>query len=134
VLRGLGVTGVQLNDGSGLSPDNLITPSALVKLLGLAATRPRLRSVLTGLPVYGFSGTLSPAGGTSFFSGGNAALGLVRAKTGNLSNVAALAGIAYARDGQLLAFAVMADSLSNLAAAEGDMGALANVLAGCGCR
>jgi serine-type D-Ala-D-Ala carboxypeptidase/endopeptidase (penicillin-binding protein 4) len=134
VLRGLGVTGVQLNDGSGLSPDNLITPAALVQLIQLAATRSRLRSALTGLPVYGFSGTLAPGGGTNFFSGGSAARGLVRAKTGNLANAAALAGVAYAKDGQLLAFAVMADKVSNLAAAEADMGTLANVLAGCGCR
>ncbi|HXW43634.1 MAG TPA: D-alanyl-D-alanine carboxypeptidase/D-alanyl-D-alanine-endopeptidase [Streptosporangiaceae bacterium] len=134
VLSGLGVTGVQLNDGSGLSPDNLITPAALVQLISLAASEPRLRSALTGLPVYGFSGTLAPDGGTSFYSGGTAAPGMVRAKTGNLSTAAALAGVAYARDGQLLAFAVMADKLSNLASAEADMGALANVLAGCGCR
>jgi serine-type D-Ala-D-Ala carboxypeptidase/endopeptidase (penicillin-binding protein 4) len=134
VLRGLGVTGVQLNDGSGLSPDNLITPAALVQLIGLAASRPSLRSALTGLPVYGFSGTLAPGGGTSFYSGGRAAPGMVRAKTGNLTTAAALTGVAYARDGQLLAFAVMADKLTNLAAAEADMGALANVLAGCGCR
>ncbi len=134
VLRGLGVTGIELNDGSGLSPDDLITPSALVQLIGLAASRPALRSALTGLPVYGFSGTLAPGGSTSFFSGGSAGLGMVRAKTGNLSTVAALAGVAYARDGQLLAFAVMADQISNLASAEADMGALANVLAGCGCR
>jgi D-alanyl-D-alanine carboxypeptidase/D-alanyl-D-alanine-endopeptidase (penicillin-binding protein 4) len=134
VLRGLGVTGIQLQDGSGLSSGNLITPAALVQVIGLDASRPRLRSVLTGTPVYGFSGTLANVPGNYFYGGAGPALGLVRAKTGNLETVIALAGIAYARDGQLLAFAVMADRLKALPAAGGALANIANVLAGCGCR
>jgi len=138
VLRGLGVTGqLTLFDGSGLSPDDQIAPLALVQLIRLAATDQRLRPVLTGLPVEGFSGTLGP-GGSVFGIAGPAGLGVVRAKTGNLSTVAALAGSAYARNGQLLAFAVMADQVP---AAPGALGraatamvSLAGVLAGCGCR
>jgi serine-type D-Ala-D-Ala carboxypeptidase/endopeptidase (penicillin-binding protein 4) len=134
VLRTLGVSGgLQLFDGSGLSPDDRITPRTLVTLIGLAATRPRLRSVLTGLPVYGFSGTL--ARGNTFFGGGQAGLGVVRAKTGNLTTVAALAGIAYASDGQLISFAVMADQLpGDLPSAAPAMSRIAAALAGCGCR
>jgi D-alanyl-D-alanine carboxypeptidase/D-alanyl-D-alanine-endopeptidase (penicillin-binding protein 4) len=106
-----------------------------VQLLGLAAAQPRLRAVITGLPVAGFSGTLAP-GGSVFGEMGRGALGVVRAKTGNLNTVAALAGIAYARDGQLLGFAMMADRLSasQLDAAGADMARLATILAGCGCR
>jgi serine-type D-Ala-D-Ala carboxypeptidase/endopeptidase (penicillin-binding protein 4) len=133
VLRRLGVTGVQLNDGSGLSHNDSITPAALVQLVGLAASRPALRSVLTGLPVYGFSGTLSTTDST-FYGGAGPALGTVRAKTGNLETVIALAGVAYAKDGQLLAFAVMADRLRSLPAAGKALAGIANVLAGCGCR
>jgi serine-type D-Ala-D-Ala carboxypeptidase/endopeptidase (penicillin-binding protein 4) len=133
VLRRLGVTGVQLYDGSGLSHNDLITPAALVQLIGLAASRPALRSVLTGLPVYGFSGTLSNTDGT-FYGGAGPALGMVRAKTGNLETVIALAGVAYAKDGQLLGFAVMADRLRSLPAAGQTLAGIANVLAGCGCR
>jgi serine-type D-Ala-D-Ala carboxypeptidase/endopeptidase (penicillin-binding protein 4) len=133
VLHSLGVTGVELNDGSGLSPDNRITPAALVQLISLDATRARLRSVLTGLPVYGFSGTLANTQGNVFYSGPGPGLGLVRAKTGNLSTVGALTGIAYAKDGQLLAFAVMADKFTSLSAEGPAMTRLANVLAGCGC-
>jgi len=133
VLRRLGVTGIQLYDGSGLSHNDLITPAALVQLIGLAANRPALRSVLTGLPVYGFSGTLSNTDST-FYGGAGPALGMVRAKTGNLETVIALAGVAYARDGQLLAFAVMADRLRSLPAAGQALAGIANVLAGCGCR
>ncbi len=134
VLRKLGVTGVRINDGSGLSHHNAITPAALVQLLGLAASRPALRSVLTGLPVYGFSGTLADTPGSVFFGAAGPALGTVRAKTGNLETVIALAGVAYARDGQLLTFAVMADKLKNLPAAGGALAEIANALAGCGCR
>ena len=136
VLRGLGVTGqLQLYDGSGLSPDDKIAPAALVQLIRLAATASRLRSVLTGLPVEGFSGTLL-SGGSVFAPGGDTGLGVVRAKTGNLNNVVALAGSAYAQNGQLLAFAVMADQVPSdaLATAATQMVDLASVLAGCGCQ
>jgi D-alanyl-D-alanine carboxypeptidase/D-alanyl-D-alanine-endopeptidase (penicillin-binding protein 4) len=134
VLRRLGVTGVQISDGSGLSHQNRITPAALVQLIGLAASHPALRSVLTGLPVYGFSGTLADAPGSIFYGSAGPALGTVRAKTGNLETVIALAGVAYAKDGQLLSFAVMADKLKSLPAAGGALASIANTLAGCGCR
>ncbi len=134
-LRKLGVTGIQLSDGSGLSVDDRIAPAALVRLVTVAADRPQLRSVLTGLPVANFSGTLLPDASV-FGPGGAAAWGVVRAKTGNLDTVAALAGIAYARNGQLLAFAIMADKLhaGELVAAASGMAGMATVLAGCGCR
>jgi serine-type D-Ala-D-Ala carboxypeptidase/endopeptidase (penicillin-binding protein 4) len=137
VLRGLGVTGVHLFDGSGLSPRDRIAPAALVALISLAssAAQPALRPAITGLPVAGFSGTLAP-GGSVFAEAGPAALGLVRAKTGNLDTVAALAGLAYARNGQLLAFAVMADDLSatGLDRAGAQLARIATALAGCGCQ
>jgi D-alanyl-D-alanine carboxypeptidase/D-alanyl-D-alanine-endopeptidase (penicillin-binding protein 4) len=138
VLRGLGVTGeLQLSDGSGLSPDDKVAPATLVQIVRLAAATPQLQSMLTGLPVAGFSGTLGP-GGSVFGPGGSDAPGVVRAKTGNLSQVAALAGNAYAKNGELLVFAVMADQISAapgaLTRAATAMVTLANALAGCGCR
>jgi serine-type D-Ala-D-Ala carboxypeptidase/endopeptidase (penicillin-binding protein 4) len=136
VLRSLGVTGeLSLVDDSGLSPADRISPAVLVRLIGLAATHAQLRSALTGLPVEGFSGTLTQ-GASVFGLGGPAGFGVVRAKTGNLSTVAALAGTAYARNGQLLAFAVMADKVpaASLGTAATTMVDLASTLAGCGCR
>jgi D-alanyl-D-alanine carboxypeptidase/D-alanyl-D-alanine-endopeptidase (penicillin-binding protein 4) len=136
-LTRLGVHGVRLVDGSGLSPRDRITPAALVALIRLASgpARSGLRAAITGLPVAGFSGTLAP-GGSVFAEAGPAALGVVRAKTGNLNTVAALAGIAYARDGQLLSFAVMADHVRApaLDQAGETVADLATALAGCGCR
>jgi D-alanyl-D-alanine carboxypeptidase/D-alanyl-D-alanine-endopeptidase (penicillin-binding protein 4) len=137
VLRRLGVGGISLVDGSGLSPQDRITPSTLVHLVRLTAApgQPDLRPVITGLPVAGFSGTLAP-GGSVFNDLGPPANGVVRAKTGNLLTVVSLAGIAYARNGQLLAFAFMADQLpkNGLTAAGDDMTRLATALAACGCR
>jgi serine-type D-Ala-D-Ala carboxypeptidase/endopeptidase (penicillin-binding protein 4) len=137
VLRRLGVGGISLVDGSGLSPQDQITPGTLVRLIRLAAapSRPELRPVITGLPVAGFTGTLAP-GGSVFNALGLPAKGVVRAKTGNLLTVVSLAGIAYARNGQLLAFAFMADQLpkNGLTAAADDMTRLATALAACGCR
>jgi D-alanyl-D-alanine carboxypeptidase/D-alanyl-D-alanine-endopeptidase (penicillin-binding protein 4) len=137
VLRRLGIGGISLVDGSGLSPRDQITPNTLVRLIRLVAgpSQPDLRPVITGLPVAGFSGTLAP-GGSVFNDLGAPAKGVVRAKTGNLLTVVSLAGIAYARNGHLLAFAFMADQLpsSGLTVAADDMTRLATALAACGCR
>ena len=135
-LEKLGVTtGIHLVDGSGLSPRDAIAPATLVKVLELAAGRPRYRALLAGLPVAGFSGTLSA--GESVFAGiGGAALGSVRAKTGNLGTVASLAGLAYDRSGGVLVFTLMADrvpSAGSLDAAAAAIDAAAAALAGCGC-
>jgi len=139
--RRLGVTTpIHLVDGSGLSPDDGIAPETLVKVLTVAAARPRLRAALTGLPVAGFVGTLSA--GDSAFGGigslaGGGARGVVRAKTGNLSTVAALAGLAYDRDGRLLIFAIMAPQVPGAGALPSAADAIdtaAARLAECGCR
>jgi D-alanyl-D-alanine carboxypeptidase/D-alanyl-D-alanine-endopeptidase (penicillin-binding protein 4) len=136
-LRRLGVTtGIHLVDGSGLSPDDAIAPETLVKVIELAMARPRLRPLLAGLPVAGFSGTLSA--GESVFSGiGGAALGSVRAKTGNLGTVTSLAGLVDDKNGQTLVFAFMADQIPSarmLRAAANAIDTAATALAGCGCR
>ncbi len=137
-LRRLGIgSGVHLVDGSGLSPRDRITPAVLAALVRLAADRgqPLLRPVITGLPVAGFSGTLAP-GQSVFGNFGPAALGMVRAKTGNLSTVVSLTGIVSDADGRELAFAFMADQLpaGQLTHAAGVLDAMATALAGCGCR
>jgi D-alanyl-D-alanine carboxypeptidase len=137
----LGVAGIDIHDGSGLSPQDLISPRALVELIGLAAgsgsaasVHARLRPVITGLPIAGFSGTLGP--GSFFGPFGPGALGTVRAKTGNLTAVATMAGVAYAHDGQLLAFAFMGSRFrkKDQLLVESTLAQLATALADCGCR
>ncbi len=138
VLRRAGAAGgIHLVDGSGLSPDDRISPDALVGLVRLAAStgHPGLRPAITGMPVAGFSGTL--AAGQSVFGGlGAYAPGVVRAKTGNLDTVVTMAGLADDRDGRLLAFAFMAGRVpaGDLQAAATVIVRLAATVASCGCR
>ncbi|MFG3228329.1 D-alanyl-D-alanine carboxypeptidase/D-alanyl-D-alanine-endopeptidase [Kitasatospora sp. NPDC048194] len=135
-LAALGVpmTGVVLDDGSGLHPDDRIPPAVLVRLLALAASdqHPELRPVLTGLPVAGFSGTLDRRYGTG--SGAADAAGLIRAKTGTLSGVNTLAGTVVDADGRLLLFAVMTRTSASADTARAAMDRIAARLAACGCH
>jgi D-alanyl-D-alanine carboxypeptidase/D-alanyl-D-alanine-endopeptidase (penicillin-binding protein 4) len=136
-LRHLGVrTPISLVDTSGLSPQDGIAPDTLVSVLEVALNVARVRAAITGLPVAGFTGTLSA--GQSIFGGiGGAARGVVRAKTGNLTTVATLAGLAYDRNGTLLVFAIMAPQVPGAAMLQtaGDaIDSAAGALAGCGCR
>jgi serine-type D-Ala-D-Ala carboxypeptidase/endopeptidase (penicillin-binding protein 4) len=140
MLRRLGISApIQLVDGSGLSPDDAIAPETLVQVLKVAASTPSLSSVITGLPVAGFSGTLA-AGGSVFGAIGDAAdgtaRGVVRAKTGNLATVASIAGLVYDQDGQLLLFAIMAPRVpgaGQLPDAADALDTAAAGLATCGC-
>jgi serine-type D-Ala-D-Ala carboxypeptidase/endopeptidase (penicillin-binding protein 4) len=128
--------GLHLVDGSGLSPQDAIAPATLVKVLQLAATNTKIRALLAGLPVAGFSGTLSA--GQSVFAGiGGAAIGSVRAKTGNLGTVTTLAGLVTDKNERTLAFAFMADKIPSqgqLRAAANAIDEAAAALANCGCR
>ena len=133
---GISTSGLHLVDGSGLSPQDKIAPATLVTTLQVATTHSKIRALLAGLPVAGFSGTLSA--GQSVFAGiGGPALGAVRAKTGNLDTVTTFASLATDRAGRTLAFAFMADKipaagmLSTAAKAIDDAAA---ALANCGCR
>src|SRR6185503_17131827 len=85
----------------------------LTALLASAASpdHPELRSIISGLPVAAYSGTLSDRYHGS--GNGGSAAGVVRAKTGTLSGVNSLAGLAVDADGRLLAFAVVADASGN---------------------
>jgi len=112
VEKVLGEHGVEfgrtaLHDGSGLSRANRIAPATLIDVLRLAtsAELPDLRSVLTGMPVAGFSGSLADR----FDGPWPEARGRVRAKTGTLTGVHSLAGIAIGPDGVPMLFALMTD-------------------------
>ena len=96
-----------LHDGSGLSRDNRLDPRVLVDVLRLAMrpSHPDLRAVLTGLPVAGFTGSLADR----MDLGPPEGLGRVRAKTGTLTGVTSLAGIAADVDGNAMVFVLMAD-------------------------
>lgn len=111
VLARLGIplAGLVIHDGSGLSRADRVLPRTLVDALRLdaSATRPRLSDVVAGLPVAGFTGSLAARYGQAPAAG----RGRVRAKTGTLTGVSALAGVATDLDGDTLVFAVMADRI-----------------------
>jgi D-alanyl-D-alanine carboxypeptidase/D-alanyl-D-alanine-endopeptidase (penicillin-binding protein 4) len=137
VLQSVGATpgSVLLSDGSGLSRLDRVQPGAVTRLLAAVggADRERYFPVLSGLPVAGFDGTLE----RRYRKGpGLPAAGVVRAKTGTLNGVSALAGLVRTRDGRLLAFDFTADSvpLGSTLASQTALDRLAAALAGCGCR
>jgi D-alanyl-D-alanine carboxypeptidase/D-alanyl-D-alanine-endopeptidase (penicillin-binding protein 4) len=129
----LPIEGVQLSDGSGLSRDNRLTTALLAGLLALAAddSHATLSALFAGLPVAGYSGTLHDR----FVGQSRPAVGLVRAKTGTLNGVSALAGVVVDADGRLLSFSLIANRVPGGAyAAELVLDRIAAALAGCGCR
>lgn len=108
-LSSLGVPtdGVELLDGSGLARGSAVPPATLADLLVRATDgRPtNLSALVDGLPVAGFSGTLA----LRYTTGGpRAVAGVVRAKTGTLTGVSALAGTTTV-GGRPTVFVVMAD-------------------------
>jgi D-alanyl-D-alanine carboxypeptidase/D-alanyl-D-alanine-endopeptidase (penicillin-binding protein 4) len=93
---------------------------------------PRLRGLFAGLPVAAYSGTLAKRfGGPAASSGA----GEVRAKTGSLSGVSALAGVVVADNGRQLAFAAVANGFPGNGgeAVASSLDRIAAALAGCGC-
>ncbi len=88
-------------DGSGLSPDDRITPRALTTLLRYIAEQPWGAQFRTTLPIGGIDGTLSDR----FLHG--PLHGQVFAKTGTLDEVNALSGYVTAKNGSTLVFSVL---------------------------
>jgi D-alanyl-D-alanine carboxypeptidase/D-alanyl-D-alanine-endopeptidase (penicillin-binding protein 4) len=94
----------ELEDGSGLSRKNLVTPAAVVKLLHYMYKSEYRDAWLGLLPVGGEDGTLS------WRFGGNPNARRLRAKTGTLGHVSALSGYAETRSGNLLAFSILVNN------------------------
>jgi serine-type D-Ala-D-Ala carboxypeptidase/endopeptidase (penicillin-binding protein 4) len=109
---GVDMRRTRIYDGSGLSREDRLTLDSLAQTLQVAASpaQPDLRSVVTGLPVAGFNGSLA----YRFVSQGAGARGLVRAKTGTLTGVHALVGTTVDRDGTPLVFVTVADRVQLL--------------------
>ena len=101
---GLSPDEFQLNDASGLSRRNLVSPEATVKLLSYIWNSPHRGVFVSTLPLAGEDGTL-----VWRFSK-TPARGLIRAKTGSLAHVTAISGYATTEDGRHLAFSVMTNN------------------------
>lgn len=90
-----------LEEGSGLSRKNLVTPAALVRLLGYMERHPHADVWRDALPEAGGDGTLRNR------LAGLPATARVRAKTGTLRHVHSLAGTVSTARGDRLAFAIL---------------------------
>lgn len=99
-----------INDGSGLTRLNLVTPAAVVKLLRHMHASPVRESWISLLPVGGRDGTLISRFGDS------PAAGRVHAKTGSLSHVSALSGYIERRNGRWVAFSILVNNYNGPAA------------------
>jgi D-alanyl-D-alanine carboxypeptidase/D-alanyl-D-alanine-endopeptidase (penicillin-binding protein 4) len=97
---------IALYDGSGLSPLNRVTPRAVVHLLAFMADTPMWESYWQTLPEAGGPGGLRRMYQTR-------AQGNLRAKTGTIDSVSALAGYVRAANGERLAFSIIANNLSS---------------------
>ncbi|AZA10650.1 D-alanyl-D-alanine carboxypeptidase/D-alanyl-D-alanine endopeptidase [Corynebacterium gerontici] len=100
---GLDTSGITLADNCGLSLNNRITPVLLSQISTKAVQEEQLRPLLATLPIAGASGTLSDR-----FAGMDGR-GWVRAKTGTLTKVAALAGVVPSSSGHMLSFAMISN-------------------------
>ena len=121
-----------LRDSSGLSVEDRLTAKTLESVVQAAAgpDQPTLRPLLDVLPIAGGSGTLSDR----FLDGtpaGSGPAGWLRAKTGSLTAINALAGVVTDRSGRVLSFAL----ISNDAGMSGRtaVDAVAATLWSCGC-
>jgi D-alanyl-D-alanine carboxypeptidase/D-alanyl-D-alanine-endopeptidase (penicillin-binding protein 4) len=117
----------QLNEGSGLSNRNLVTPNAIVKLLEYMSRHKSAEDYVNTLPIAGGDGTLRMR------MRNTPAAGVVHAKTGTSTWADSLSGYVIPANGERLAFCLM---LNRYQAADpahakaADLDAIAAMLAG----
>lgn len=111
---GVGDNDVALNDGSGLSRNDLISANTTVQLLTFMSKHKYFAQFRDALPIAGVDGTLRTR------MRGTPAEGNVRAKTGSLSSVASLSGYVTTAAGEHLVFSMMLNNYPDAAAVRRD--------------
>ena len=99
---GVPTASLDIRDGSGLAPTNRVTCDAILGALALA-TRPEFSAIDRGLSVAGQTGTLVNR------LRGDPLAGVLRAKTGQIEDVAGLAGVVDDAEHLRFAFVVNED-------------------------
>lgn len=115
-----------LEEGSGLSRDNLVTPAATAALLQFMSKHSAFESYKSALPIAGVDGTLRNR------MKGTAAAGNLRGKTGTLRWASSLSGYVTSGAGENLAFSFMVNRYHPAApspSSRTDLDALAVLLA-----
>lgn len=125
-------SGLTLQDSSGLSVDDWLSAKTLDSVVQGAAgpDLPSLRALLDLLPIAGGSGTLSDRFLDATFHAAGPA-GWLRAKTGSLTAINALAGVVTDRSGRVLTFALISNDAGMTGRTAID--AVASTLWSCGC-
>jgi D-alanyl-D-alanine carboxypeptidase/D-alanyl-D-alanine-endopeptidase (penicillin-binding protein 4) len=105
-LRNIGVADddVLLEDGSGLSGGDLVTPRSLAQVLHFDAQQPWGEGYISTFPIAGVDGTLENRMKKT------SAAGMVFAKTGSLEHVRALSGFATTVRGEHLVFSIFGNN------------------------
>lgn len=100
--QGLDFSGVQLYDGSGMSPRNVLPAAFLCQLLHKVHQQPKLRATLVaGLPVAGRTGSLKNSLKNTTVEG------KLMAKSGSLVRVRAYSGYVPDANGRMLTFTLL---------------------------
>jgi serine-type D-Ala-D-Ala carboxypeptidase/endopeptidase (penicillin-binding protein 4) len=106
--KGIDTEGLFMQDGSGLSPRNGITPYQLASMLRtIAVDNQWFTPFYNSLPEAGRSGTMK-----SMFKNYPSVIGRIRAKSGTISRVRSYSGYATATDGRLIAFSVVLNNFT----------------------
>ena len=126
-----GASHVELVDTSGLAAKDRISTSDLARVLRSAARSddPAVRNMLYSMPIAGYSGTMANRllENTSQFP--------VRAKTGSLTSVATLTGVAVTADGRAVTFSFFANQPGDVLAPHTQtLDKAVDALTACGCR
>lgn len=104
---GMDTQGLSLNDGSGLSHHNVITPRQMIYLLDYMKNKsPYYSEFYNSMAVAGVSGTLR-----NMFKN-TPAQGQLRAKSGTINRVKAYAGYVTSASGREIAFSMVANNFS----------------------
>jgi D-alanyl-D-alanine carboxypeptidase/D-alanyl-D-alanine-endopeptidase (penicillin-binding protein 4) len=111
---GIGESDVNLDDGSGLSRNDLISANTTVQLLTYMSRHKYFAQFRDALPIAGVDGTLSTR------MRGTPAQGNLRAKTGSLSSVASLSGYVTTAAGEHLVFSMMLNNYPDASAVRRD--------------
>lgn len=115
-------------DGSGLSPKNLVSAHQVVQLLEYISREAALKEIADSLPLAGETGSLR----LRFVDSSNPARGIIHAKTGTLTGVSSLAGYITHPGGEAQAFSISLSGPEVSQASRVSVDALAEAIVGCG--
>lgn len=104
--------GLFINDGSGLSRSNAMSPSHYVEMLKYIYKSKNYSIFLSSLPVAGISGTLGKV------CAGQEGQGRVKAKSGTLTRVKAYSGYVQSKSGKNIAFSI---AVNNFTCSKGEI-------------